>query len=197
MLGIGRLKKAATYQDLVQVPGHLIAEILDGELYATPRPALRHAHAASVLGVEIGGPFHRGRGGPGGWWILDEPELHLHADVVVPDLAGWRRDRLAALPDAPALTLAPDWVCEVVSPSTEGIDRGRKLAIYAREGVSHAWLINPTSQTLEVLALAEGRWVLLAAHTGAVMVRAEPFEAVDLDLSALWAPGPGEPAQPV
>ena len=195
MLGIGLLKKAATYQDLVQVPGHLIAEILDGELYATPRPALRHAHAASVLGVEIGGPFHRGRGGPGGWWILDEPELHLHADVVVPDLAGWRRGRLAALPDAPALTLAPDWVCEVVSPSTEGIDRGRKLAIYAREGVSHAWLVNPASQTLEVLALAEGRWVLLAAHTGAVMVRAEPFEAVDLDLSALWAPD--EPAQPV
>ena len=114
---------------------------------------------------------------------------------TLPDLAGWRRGRLAALPDAPALTLAPDWVCEVVSPSTEGIDRGRKLAIYAREGVSHAWLVNPASQTLEVLALAEGRWVLLAAHTGAVMVRAEPFEAVDLDLSALWAPD--EPAQPV
>ena len=187
MSGARLLKKAATYEDLLQVPEHLIAEILDGELYASPRPALRHARASTVLGIEIGGPFDRGRGGPGGWWFLDEPELHLHADVVVPDLAGWRKRRLPVIPDQPALTVAPDWVCEVISPSTEGIDRGRKLAIYAREGVPHAWLINPVSQTLEVLALAQGRWTLLAMHVGAVAVRAEPFEAVELDLSALWA----------
>lgn len=185
----GLVKKPATYRDLLEVPAHLVAEILDGELYATPRPALRHAHAASVLGIEIGGPYHRGRGGPGGWWILDEPELHLQSDVVVPDLAGWRRNRLAAIPDAAALTLAPDWACEVISPATEGVDRGRKLAIYAREGVPHVWLVNPSSETLEILALDAGRWTLIATHVGATIVRAEPFDAIDLDLSALWSPG--------
>ena len=179
------VKKPATYEDLIRVPDDKVAEILDGELYASPRPALRHAHAASALGVEIGGPFG-GRRSPGGWWILYEPELHLHADVVVPDLAGWRRDRVPAIPDAPAMTIAPDWVCEVISPSTEAIDRGKKLAIYAREGVAHAWLVNPSSQTLEIYARAEDAWTLVATHVGRTTVRALPFEAIDLDLAVLW-----------
>jgi Uma2 family endonuclease len=186
MPATGPVKKAASYEDLLQVPDHLVAEILDGELYATPRPALRHANVTSVLGAEIGGRFHIGRGGPGGWWILDEPELHLRDDIVVPDLAGWRRSRLAAIPDTAFMTMAPDWACEVISPSTEGMDRGRKLSIYAREGVSHLWLVNPASETLEVLALAGGRWTILASYVGAVIVRAEPFDAIDLDLSILW-----------
>jgi Uma2 family endonuclease len=187
MASTGLLKKPATYEDLLQVPDHLVAEILDGELYASPRPAVRHAHAAMILGTDIVNPFGRGRGGPGGWWFLPEPELHLQADVVVPDLAGWRRSRAAAIPDAPAVTVAPDWVCEIISPSTEGIDRGKKRAIYAREGVSHFWLINPLVETLEVLALADGRWTLVATHVGAITVRVEPFEAIELDLSALWS----------
>lgn len=197
MAATGLLKKAATYEDLLCVPDHLVAEILDGELYATPRPALRHARAATILGAEIVNPFDRGRGGPGGWLFLDEPELHLHADVVVPDLAGWRKSRLPAIPDAAFLSVAPDWVCEVLSPSTEAIDRGKKLAIYARDGVSHAWLINPASETLEAMALASGRWTLLATHVGAVVVRIEPFEAIELDLAALWTttPGPGPSSQ--
>jgi Uma2 family endonuclease len=182
----GLLKTAATYSDLVAIPEHLVAELVDGELYATPRPGVRHARAATVLAGEIIHPFDHARGGPGGWWILAEPELHLQADVVVPDLAGWRRSRLPAIPDTAALTVAPDWVCEVISPSTEGLDRGKKLAVYAREGVSHVWLINPVSQTLEVLALAGDRWTLLATHVGAVVVRAEPFEAVELNMSDLW-----------
>lgn len=192
MAARGLVKQAATYEDLLQVPDHLVAEILDGELYASPRPALRHAHATTVLSGDIVGPFQHGRGGPGGWWILFEPELHLHDDVVVPDLAGWRRSRLAAIPDAPFLTIAPDWVCEVISPSTEGMDRGKKLTVYARERVSHVWLINPTSETLEVLELTVSRWTVLATHVGAMVVRAEPFEAVDLDLSVLWSPGAGD-----
>jgi Uma2 family endonuclease len=182
----GVVKTPATYDDLERVPAHLVAEILDGELYATPRPALRHAHAASVLGSDIGGPFHRGRGGPGGWWILDEPELHLRADVLVPDLAGWRRSRLPAIPDAAFLTLAPDWVCEVLSPSTERMDRVTKLTIYAREGVSHAWLVNPATETLEGLALSEGRWTLIGTHAGSATVRAQPFDAVEIDLAGIW-----------
>jgi Uma2 family endonuclease len=182
----GLTKRAATYEDLLKVPDHLVAEILEGELYATPRPAVPHALAASALGVELGGPFQQGRGGPGGWWILFEPELHLGADVVVPDLAGWRRARLPRLPDAPAITLAPDWVCEIVSPSTEALDRVPKLRIYAREGVSHMWFVNPRVQTLEILRLENGVWVLIATHDGDASVRAEPFEAVPLDLFRLW-----------
>ena len=165
----------------------MVAEILDGELHVSPRPAPRDVTASSVLGGVLSGPFHTGRGGPGGWWILDEPELHLDPDVLVPDLAGWRRERLPRIPDEAYFTLAPDWVCEVLSPSTERIDRVKKLAIYAREGVRHAWLLSPGNRTLEVLRLEAGRWVLLVTHAENEVVRAEPFEAIELDLATLWA----------
>lgn len=188
----GLAKRRASYEDLLTVPSHLVAEILEGELYATPRPTVPHAMAASTLGSELGGPFHQGRGGPGGWWILFEPELHLDADVVVPDLAGWRRSRVPRLPDAAAMTIAPDWVGEILSPSTEALDRVAKLRTYAREGVSHVWLVNPKTQTLEALRLENAQWVVAATHDGDVSVRAEPFDAVSLDLFRLWgrsAPG--------
>lgn len=181
-----RLKTGATYDDLVAVPENFVAEIFDGELYASPRPALPHAHAASVLGMELGGPFQRGRNGPGGWWLLDEPELHFGRDVLVPDLAGWRRERLPAVPRDAYLALAPDWVCEVLSATTEAIDRGKKLGIYARERVAHAWLVNPAVKTLEVLSLESTRWTLAATHEGDACVRAQPFDAVELELGALW-----------
>ncbi|HEU4618659.1 MAG TPA: Uma2 family endonuclease [Gammaproteobacteria bacterium] len=181
-----RLKVGATYDDLVAVPENLVAEMFDGELYASPRPALPHAHAVSALGMELGGPFQRSRGGPGGWWLLYEPELHFGRDVLVPDLAGWRRERLPAVPREPFLTLAPDWVCEILSPATETIDRSKKLRIYAREAVAYAWLLNPLLQTLEVLALRERRWTLVGTYEGDRGVRAEPFDAVELELGALW-----------
>ncbi len=180
------VKRRATYDDLLQIPPHLVAEIVDGDLYVSPRPASRHALASSALGSELGPPFHRGRGGPGGWWIIDEPELHLGNHVVVPDLAGWRRERLPEFPDTPAFSLAPDWACEVVSPSTERLDRAKKMPVYAGAGVAHLWLVNPTARTDEVYRLAESRWLLLATHEGAARVRAEPFDAVELDLAPLW-----------
>jgi Uma2 family endonuclease len=176
----------ATYDDLLKVPDHLIAEILDGELHATPRPSPRHAKASSGLMGTLSGPFDGGRGGPGGWQILFEPELHLDADVVVPDLAGWRRERLPSLPDAAYFTLAPDWVCEVVSPSTASMDRVKKLAIYAREQVTFTWLVDPLARTLEALRLEAGRWVILTTAADSALVRVEPFEAIELDLSLLW-----------
>lgn len=180
-------KPRATYEDLLRVPDHLVAEILDGELFATPRPAAPHAYTTFCLSVALGGPFGTGRGGPGGWLILFEPELHLHDDVVVPDLAGWRRERLPSVPDVPFLTLAPDWVCEVLSPSTERMDRIQKLRIYSREGVRHVWLINPYLRTLEVLRLEEGRWSVAATHGGDDdRVSVEPFDAVPLELSQIW-----------
>jgi Putative restriction endonuclease len=182
------LKRAATYDDLRQVPSHRVGEIVDGDLHVSPRPASRHALASSSLGSGLGPPFHEGRGGPGGWWILDEPELHLGGDVLVPDLAGWRRERMPEFPDTPAFTLAPDWVCEVVSPGTESLDRAKKMPVYARGRIAHIWLVNPLARTLEVYRLAEARWLLLATE-GAVRVRAEPFDAVELDLAPLWGGG--------
>jgi len=178
--------KRATYEDLLQVPDPLVAEIVNGVLYTSPRPASPHAHAASGLGIDLGGPFHRGRGGPGGWWILDEPELHLGEDVLVPDLAGWRRERMPSVPNVPYFELAPDWICEVVSPSTGRLDRTAKMPIYARAAVSHAWLVDPLQRTLEVYELVAERWTLLSTHAGDETVRTRPFEAVELDLRGLW-----------
>lgn len=187
-------KKPATYEDLVALPETMVGEIIDGELIASPRPAFGHARVASVLGAELGGPFDRGRGGPGGWWILDEVELHLGRDVLVPDIAGWRRSKMTnpPAPTEPFVTVAPDWICEVLSASTETIDRARKLHIYAREQVAHAWLINPLSKTLEVMRLEKGKWVLQGVFCEAEKVRAEPFEAIELELAALWLPAPRE-----
>jgi Uma2 family endonuclease len=178
--------RPATYEDLKRVPDAMVAEIVDGELHATPRPATAHAVAYSGLGMLLGAPFHYGRGGPGGWWILDEPELHFGADVLVPDLAGWQRARMPTPPQAPFIVIAPDWVCEVLSPSTASFDRVKKLATYAREQVRHAWLIDPAARTLEVLRLEGGRWMILATHAGSETVRAEPFDALELALRDLW-----------
>jgi Uma2 family endonuclease len=181
-------QRRATYDDLRAVPDHLVAEILNGVLVTQPRPASLHARAASRLGIEIGGPFDRGKGGPGGWIALDEPELHLHGDVAVPDLAGWRRARMPEMPDATAFELAPDWICEVLSPSTAAIDRAEKMPIYARERVGHAWLVDPIARTLEAYVLDEAaRWVQLGAWRDEARVRAAPFGEVELELGALWA----------
>jgi Uma2 family endonuclease len=178
------LKKGATYDDLVRVPDHYVAELFDGDLYVSPRPAAPHSRAATKLAAKLDGPFDFD--GPGGWIFLIETELHLGNDVIVPDIAGWRRERLPAVPDEPYLTLAPDWVCEVLSPSTERIDRGPKLRIYAREGVADAWLVNPSRQTLEVLGLEAGRLEPHEVHHGNANVRARPFDAIELELRALW-----------
>ena len=182
--------KPATYADVEALPDHVVGEILDGELYASPRPRLRHAMAATRLTGRLSPPFDDGEGGPGGWWLLMEPELHLGEDVVVPDLAGWRRERLPAVPDEPYLELAPDWVCEILSPSTERIDRGLKLAIYAREKVPHAWLVNPATRTLEVLRLQGDERLIATVHSDADRLRAEPFDAIELDLASLWGETP-------
>jgi Uma2 family endonuclease len=178
--------RPATYQDVIDAPEHLVAELLEGQLYTHPRPAHPHATAASVLGMDLGSPFHRGRGGPGGWWILDEPELHLGANVLVPDLAGWRRTRMPTPPSTAFYALAPDWACEVLSPSTLRVDRVLKLPIYAREGVPHVWLVDPIAQTLEVFGLDGTGYRLLSTHGGDARVRAEPFAEVELELGAVF-----------
>jgi Uma2 family endonuclease len=180
-------RRRATYEDVLNAPKNKVAEIVDGELLTQPRPASLHARASSRLGAELDGPFDQGRGGPGGWIILDEPELHLHADILVPDLGGWRRQRMPELPDTAAFELAPDWVCEVLSTSTAAIDRARKMPIYAREQVGHIWLVDPVVKTLEAYRLEGGRWSLLGAWEGDAHVRAEPFDSMELELGRLWA----------
>jgi Uma2 family endonuclease len=178
----------ATYADIEALPAHVKGELIAGELVVHPRPAPRHAGATSGLGALISGPFRFGVGGPGGWWIIDEPELHLADDVLVPDLAGWRLERLPDLPETAFFALAPDWVCEVLSPSTERLDRDEKSALYAREGVRHLWLLNPALRLLEVHRLEAGRWVIVARHGKEESgVRIEPFDAVPLDLHLLWS----------
>jgi Uma2 family endonuclease len=181
-------KRRATYEDVLAVPPEKVAEIVDGELLVHPRPGGPHAVATSAIGEELGPPFKRGRGGPGGWIILDEPELHLASDILVPDIAGWRRERMPAVKDeVPYFELAPDWLCEVHSRSSRKLDRTRKLPIYARAGVRHVWLVDPVERTLEILRLQGENYVIVASHADEERVRAEPFDAIELDLSILWA----------
>ncbi len=179
--------RPATYQDVLDAPEHMVAEIVHGTLHLQPRPASPHARATSALGGRIGGPFDFGDGGPGGWWIIDEPELHFGDDVVVPDLAGWRRERMPAFPDVPWFDLAPDWACEVLSPSTRRLDLTGKREVYGREGIGHLWFVDPLARTLEAFELREGAWVLKGALSNDDPVRLQPFEAVEWPLGALWA----------
>jgi len=188
---MGTPPRDATYQDILDAPEHMVAELIDGELILSPRPKAPHAFVASMLGAELIPPFCRGRnGGPGGWIILDEPEIHFGERVLVPDLAGWRTTRLPHIPMDEQIKLAPDWVCEVASKSTEKLDRMRKLPIYASAGVGHAWIIHPRNRTLDVMRLIEGRWTLLGVYADANTIRAEPFEQFELELATLWSAFP-------
>ena len=177
----------ATYQDILEAPPNVVAEIINGSLRTHPRPAPRHAVAGSSLGVEIGGPFHRGRGGPGGWIILDEPEVHFGTDVLVPDLAGWRRDRMPNLPETTYFETVPDWICEVLSPATRAYDLSDKRDIYGERGVGHAWFVDPDAQTLEAFANEAGAWKLIAALRHDDPVSVPPFDAITFRLSDLWS----------
>jgi Uma2 family endonuclease len=180
-------QRPATYADLCDLPERLVGEIIAGRLVTHPRPAPRHARAYSSLGFKVGSAFDDGVGGPGGWWILDEPELHLDADILVPDLAGWRRERMPRFPETAWFELPPDWVCEILSPSTAKLDRAEKLPIYARHGVGHAWLVDPDARTLEVFERSGGHWLLLGVLVNDDAVAQPPFDAISFGLSALWA----------
>jgi Uma2 family endonuclease len=184
------VRRRATYEDLLAVPKPLVAEILFGELVTHPRPTSRHAHAASRLNMILGPPFGRGVGGPGGWVFLPEQELHLGEHVVVPDLAGWRYERFSSFPDTAWSETAPDWACEVLSPSTESYDRGDKRLIYAEAGVQHLWHIHPLLRMLEVYELRDSKWSLLDVCRDDAQVSAVPFSQIGFSLDELWSLGP-------
>ncbi len=184
----------ATYSVLNSLPLGWVGEIVEDELVASPRPQAAQTRAAFMLGVELGEQLDQRRGGNGRWCFLRAPELHLGRDVLVPELAGWRRERVAAPPEpgAPFLTLTPDWVCEVVSPVTRALDRTRKLPLYAQHGVSHAWFIDPEARTLEVFQRLKRGWLFSACYEGEAVLRADPFSHVTLSLGSLWLPGETE-----
>jgi Uma2 family endonuclease len=189
-------RKVATYADLQAVPSHYVAEIIEGVLETHPRPAPRHARAASRMGLSIGNPFELGLQGPGGWIIIDEPEIHLGPHIVVPDLAGWRSERLAVIPERAYFETIPDWVCEIISPSTSRLDRGPKRRIYAEYGVQYLWLLDPDEQVLEAFHLIDGQWTLVGTVTGSGSVSLPPFDAISFPLSILFpfdAPKSDEP----
>lgn len=178
--------KEASYEDLSSLPENMVGEIMDGELIVVPRPARRHIDAAASLGGELVPAYRFGRGGPGGWLIYHEPEVHFGGNVLVPDLAGWRKERLSMSPEEHRFVVTPDWVCEILSPSTIRIDRVRKMRIYANHGVPYVWIVDPTVRILDVFRLESGKWLLLDTFVENDRVRAEPFREIEIELVSLW-----------
>jgi Uma2 family endonuclease len=177
--------KLPSYEDILNLPEHLIGEIVNGRLDMHPRPSPKHTLASSSLGGELFPHFQK-QGGSDGWWIIDEPELHMGGHILVPDLAGWRKQRMPKLPETAWFETVPDWICEILSPSTTKIDRSEKMPIYADLGVSFLWLIDPILQTLEVYQLLDGHWSLLHSLKDADQVTTPPFESHTFPLSNLW-----------
>lgn len=189
---VSTMRKRATYDDLLALPENVVGEIIDGELIVSPRPAYRHAIGATVLGGLLLGPYQLGRTGPGGWWIVQEPELHFPArlkgdkDVLVPDLAGWRRARIPDFIELKFSEIAPDWACEVLAPNRPKLDREQKLPLYAKNGVGLVWIVDPVGQTLEVFRCENGTPTLMLFASGREEVHAEPFVEVGIPLPFLW-----------
>jgi len=181
-------EREATYEDLFDLPDNMVGQIIHGQLIVQPRPAPKHILASSRLGAEIEGKYRRnGNGGSDNWWILDEPELHIGGHILVPDLAGWRRERLPVLPETAYFTITPDWICEVLSPSTAKLDRAIKMPIYAQIGVKFVWLVDPSIQLLEVFELQNNRWILSTVYQENDIVTAPPFDALSFNLGTLWS----------
>jgi Uma2 family endonuclease len=184
-------RKLATYADLLALPEDVRAEVLGGDVVVTPAPLPRHASVQRAAGRFLGGPFHDddGRGGPGGWWIFPEADVALSPhDIVRPDLAGWRRERLPRPGSVRPIEVVPDWVCEVLSPSTAARDRVTKRRLYAQAGVPFYWLIDPELRALEALALRDGAWVELGVFDDTATARIAPFDAIELEVGRLFLP---------
>lgn len=181
-------KRLSLYEHLIALPEGLTGEIINGQLRTQPRPSWPHALATSRLGADLEAPFGRGRGGPGGWWIVFEPEVHfiLDREVTVPDIAGWRKNRMPSPPEGHKIQVVPDWVCEIFSPSTKSTDREEKMPLYARHGVRFAWLVDPKTHTLETYELINTKWRALGIFRDDDTVSVAPFDAIVIHLSDLW-----------
>ncbi len=181
-------RKPSLYEQLMALPEGLTGEIINGQLRTQPRPAWPHILAGSRLGADIEGAYGRGRGGPGGWWIIDEPEVHfvLDTEVTVPDIAGWRQERMPSPPEGHKIQVVPDWICEIFSPSTKSTDREEKMPLYANYGVRFAWFVDPKTRTLEAYELKDAKWTVINVFRDDDMVSVAPFDAIVIRLSDLW-----------
>lgn len=179
-------KKRATYDDLYTIPDNMVGEIVDGELHAMPRPSPKHAKAASDLSGIVISSYRFGRGGPGGWIILYEPEIQLGEHTLVPDIAGWKKERFPLHVETNWIEVVPDWLCEVLSPGTMRLDKTKKMPIYAEYGVRHIWLVNPMEKTLDVFKLVSGGWMVSNSFVEDDRVIAEPFQEIEIDLAEIW-----------
>jgi len=187
MSNLAYKEEIATYEDILALPENTVGEILNGQLETHPRPAPKHALAASSMGMEIGLPFQKGHGGSGGWWIIDEPECHVSNHIFVPDLAGWLKKRMPTLPETAWFNIRPDWVCEIISPSSASRDRVTKMYIYANLEIPYYWIIDPIGQTLEVYQLQEDKsWRLLKTYANDDNVKVAPFDSYSFSLANLW-----------
>ncbi|MEF8794096.1 Uma2 family endonuclease [Thiohalorhabdus sp.] len=176
------------YEAIEALPEGVTGEIIGGQMHTQPRPSGPHALAGSNLGIDLGNRYSRGHGGPGGWWIIDEPEVHFIRDseILIPDLAGWRRERMPALPQDQRFEVVPDWVCEILSPASASKAREVKIPVYARYRVAHAWLVDPREQSLEAYALQEGEWTLVGTYSGEDLVDTDPFPEAGFRVADLW-----------
>jgi Uma2 family endonuclease len=179
-------KNKTAYEKWMELSDDVVGEIIAGELHVSPRPAPKHSRASTKLSGVLDGPFDSGKGGPGGWTLLFEPEIHINSNIFVPDIGGWRRERLSKAPEEPFISIAPDWICEVLSPSTTTFDRSKKMPLYAELGLSHFWLVDPIHKTLEIYVNDHMNWKLLKTYANDDKVRAAPFDALEFDLSILW-----------
>ncbi len=180
-------QRRATYQDVLDAPAHKIAEVVDGELSLQPRPNVRHARAATRLTGALDEAFGRKKGGHGGWIILFEPEIHVGGNILVPDIAGWLRTSVESLDlEAAYFDTRPDWVCEILSPPTQVLDRSRKMDLYAAEGVGHLWFVDPAAKMLEAYQRSADGWLRLGTWSDDATPNVAPFDALDLELALLW-----------
>jgi Uma2 family endonuclease len=180
--------KLSLYEQLMALPEGLTGEIIHGQLRAQPRPAWPHNLAGSRLGADMEGPYGRGRGGPGGWWIIDEPEVHfiLDTEVAVPDIAGWRKEHMPSPPEGHKVQVIPDWICEIFSPATKSTDREEKMPLYAYSGVQFAWLVDPRTHTLEAYELIDAKWRPFGIFRDDDSVAVAPFDAIDIRRVDRW-----------
>lgn len=188
-------RRKATWADLLKTPDDgRRYEVLNGEIVASPSPRPTHAYVVDGLSAELGGPFGRKRGGPGGWWILGQTDVELmRHDIVVPDVAGWRRDRVPTFPAEQPIRAVPDWICEVLSPSTARRDRLVKADLYLRAGVGHLWLVDADARVVEAYEARDGAWTRLGAWDESGPARIPPFDAVEIDLTEIFPPPPPTP----
>ncbi|RKH12339.1 Uma2 family endonuclease [Corallococcus praedator] len=185
--GAKTLEGPATLADIEALPEGVVGEIIDGTLYTHARPRAGHMDLMGALIEGLRGPFQRGQGGPGGWWVLVEPGIQVEGSPEFsPDLAGWRRERLATLPSG-SCTIAPDWACEILSPSTRAYDQRIKRPFYARLGIRHLWFIDIEARTLTVSELRDGRWMEMGVYGEDDVIRAAPFDAIELRLGEWWS----------